>query len=729
MTEWLKWAKENREAILLLEAAGLLHDLGKLSDGFLHSQAKDQGLDYEYKLLANPNVIYPAATPVGDAATDAVAEWQTAASDPNVGAPFKDRQDLTNLLQTIVLTAWDGQSYSLAELMALTMPRHLASSWLALLGKNMQPALLIAKLHGVAHYEKEEAPEDNKQLHAKMHAATPFGSESPIAVGALTGALQALPLDRLSEVVTDLRQDWLQKMQGLVKRGIADTRRPTNEVSLWDWGYTVASLTKAAAAWIYKNGWPADLNDLTWRTLCVNLNTVDLYARTDKISDLLGLRATLDQSFKQVQTLLEVEIPVANLFYQDETGLYFLYPDFPIDQELRDAIQKAFPPDLWPQVHLGKPVSAGQLDGKSPGYDPDALKELVAEPRRQALARRATPVLRDDNLYTWKDEWTEGRPSNAEICTVCGLRPVGYPRKGSSADAVLRLEPWATQDKAERRNICRVCLDRRGRRAESWASEGLAGTIWTDEVADDHGRLALIAGRLDLDGWLDGNLLATIPVTRKRPKNPSPARLYRIAETTWAFWQQVIANTIPETIDQRPYRLALHPADNDLPALRSQLDPFHAYELEVDGLSLGVLWDEPNARFLSAENLAYFVRRWGRSAEELQGHLAGRKLVVLEPSAYGHASQELANPLISNVVQLEGYEPAIPLISEPEVFMSLVPADKALKLVQEIRHRYKGEFGRVRDRLPIYLGLVFFLRRTPIRARRVGVGGVGGHWS
>ncbi|NJL55746.1 hypothetical protein HC928_11530 [bacterium] len=56
-------------------------------------------------------------------------------------------------------------------------------------------------------------------------------------------------------------------MMKLMKRGLADNRRPHNEVSLWDWGYSVATLTKAATNYIFKNskdGWQLNLRELSF---------------------------------------------------------------------------------------------------------------------------------------------------------------------------------------------------------------------------------------------------------------------------------------------------------------------------------------------------------------------------------------------------------------------------------------------------------------------------------
>jgi len=712
---------EQRCTILLLEALGLIHDLGKLSDSFLLSQEPSATLSYNHDLLADPRciAIYKNFTDVSSSrATSQVQEWLYEAA--NIRCAFGERADLTTILDKVQFTDWTGTAYTFAELTPLVAKPSLAwgqnavspSDWRQVLGKDMQPGLLIGALHGVAHIEKEGDPQQHKQPYSDVFRASPFGREERIETGTtteLTNALKALPLADIKQITSARRRDWLMKMQTEMRRGLADNRRPHNEVSLWDWGYTVATMTKAAAAYVYKNGWPANLADLPFRTLRININRLERYARSDKITDLLGVRQALDDAFEKVQELLEETYALGNCFYHDETGAYYLFADLGYNDNemaaLRQAIQAQFPPDLCPQVHWCEQVTAGELDN-----DKKLSRKLVAEPRQYALQEH--PVRADNNLYLFEGEWSKGRPDNAEICTVCGVRPVGYPREGTVPAIEQELAPWATQEKAAQRNICRVCLDRRGRRAQKWIEHGVHGTIWTDEVADDNGRLALLVGKLGLEGWLDGTLLDTVQVTSNATKTPSPARLYRIAETARAFWEGVRDNLTPASVGQRPFRLALYPPSNNL----SDLGAFHAYELDIDGIALSVVWDEPNGRFLTAENLSYFAQRWGKSLNALYTRLKGQEFDIREPSEYGRPGRSLLKVQIDRMETSEGYHPYIPLLAEPSVCMVLVPADKVLTLACAVKREYEEQMGKVRDRLPLYLGCVFAARRTPIRS-------------
>lgn len=62
------------------------------------------------------------------------------------------------------------------------------------------------------------------------------------------------------------------------------------------------------------------------------------------------------------------------------------------------------------------------------------------------------------------------------------------------------------------------------------------------------------------------------------------------------------------------------------------------------------------------------------------------------------------------------YVPVIPIIAEPRTFMALAPADQALAMLGQIKSKYEREMGKVRNRLPLHLSIVYFSRRTPLRA-------------
>jgi len=716
---------EQKRTILLMEALGLIHDLGKMSDLMLKSREPSSTVKYGYNLLSDPQdiSIYKNYTNI---ANDPITVFiqEILSTSTNQDCAFGERLDINDILKSIKFT-WINEKYSFAELMPLlaqtTLSLDKTADWNGVFGKSMQPGLLIGYLHGVSHVDKEGDPQGHEQPYSDVFRATPFGDEEQVGtdgVKELTIAFQNLPLNDLEKIITPQRSEWLEQMKALMKRGLADNRRPYNEVSLWDWGYSVATFAKSATNYIFKNGWPLDVRKLPFRTLRINLDILEYYTHSDKISDLLGIKQVIDDAFKKVQTLVEETYALGNQIYRDETGDYYLLPDIfnEIEQiEIRQEIQALFPIDLCPRVYFSNAITTNEI------HDVDTKKsqnphKLIAEIRTQALAEKA--VDSNNNLYLFEKEWQNGlSTTNSEICTVCGIRPIGYPRHSLQSEIKEKLSPWAKEKKAKDRNICRICLDRRGRRSEQWLNRDLDHTIWTDEIADDQGHLALFIGKLGLEGWLDGKLLSTIKVTNNLTKHPSAARLYRIAETASAFWQKVTDELMHNAVGKRPFRLEIYPNSDDL----LELGDYHAYDLDVDGIILSLVWDKPNSRFLTTDNLNYFSQKVLDKIDDdlvknLRLKLEGKVFKIFESSSFLKSTQEKTEITVKKVELADSYLPAISLLTEPSLCLMLIPADKALKLAHQVKEEYEKQMVRVRDRLPLDIGLIFFKRSSPIRS-------------
>ncbi|MDC0834718.1 hypothetical protein POG22_17160 [Geitlerinema sp. CS-897] len=408
---------DQRRTILLMEALGLIHDLGKMSDRLLQSQDPKLGVEYGHNLLSDPRSI------------DIYAHFQNIDSDPsaefvtqilatanNQFCAFGERTDINNLLKRIEF-AWIGEQYSFAELMPLLTKTKLSvdgnADWNKILGKSMQPGLLIGYLHGIAHIDKEGDPEQHKQPYRSVFRATPFGYEDQIGtegVEELTQILHDLPLENIKEIASPNRSKWLNQMMALMKRGLADNRRPHNEISLWDWGYSVATLAKAATNYIFKNRWPSNLRNLPFRTLRVNLDILESYKKSNNIGDLLGVKQVIDNSFREVQKCLEETFALGNQLYQDETGAYYLLPDIfnaSEQTELQQEIQFLFPSDLKPKVHFSDSFTADNLHHVKAGNEHSSseienhVDKLVAEPRLEALKEKQTTA---NNIYLFNTE-------------------------------------------------------------------------------------------------------------------------------------------------------------------------------------------------------------------------------------------------------------------------------------------------------------------------------------
>jgi CRISPR-associated Csx11 family protein len=207
-------------------------------------------------------------------------------------------------------------------------------------------------------------------------------------------------------------------------------------------------------------------------------------------------------------------------------------------------------------------------------------------------------------------------------------------------------------------------------------------------------------------------------------KHPSFARLRRIWETAKNFWKEVEESLIPQIEDKNGYkrigRLSF--------TLRGEIDidPFHAYEAVINGREYDVVWS--GERFLIVDNLKYLGKIYGAKEgslenerellKEVEAKLRESKSVeIYEPSGYRSAREKKGENNIEDVAEISvSYLPFIPLLSEPQTFMALIPAELAFEVVQEIKRKYEAEFSKVRNRLPLTLGLIFFPRKTPLYA-------------
>ncbi len=216
-------------------------------------------------------------------------------------------------------------------------------------------------------------------------------------------------------------------------------------------------------------------------------------------------------------------------------------------------------------------------------------------------------------------------------------------------------------------------------------------------------------------------------------KPPSFSRIRRVWETTRGFWQDILPTDENGKINESEGGVAIGHAGLRL-AITGRLDrhpdpkkrdekskdtprPYHAYTLILGGTKLSVVWDPKNQRFITAHNLEYLAEPT-RLGYDVKGWFNGHKLQIEEPTGYGSQKKVWGTITIDKVDTIPDstYTPAIPILAEPRTFMALVPADKALDVVSAINEKYEREMGKVRNRLPLHLGVVFAPYKTPLRA-------------
>jgi hypothetical protein len=714
-----------RENILLAELGAFFHNLGKLSLAFhayqrcragkelaLSRTADDLQFEaFNYQAIAGLVAEHITAPWVTLTTQDwqrlesSAEDWLEKATNRLLPESFRQRLQQRNIQLPPPL---NDRNYAIGDFIEFQ-----AYKWYSPQASGQRIRVIFpggskaTELVDIAHdaasgTEKEGAISGlGLQYEQPLYRATVFGYETPIDEGEIELARENF----LSVASTLSRTPILQSARKRFALGVGDTRRTINDVSLWDLSASTASFYKAAVARVVlDNQWVAR-GSFEWRLLHIRFDGLSFLERAPTISDLIGRRAALQAALDDVQHLLEVTYPLGNEVYRDENGSAFVMPALDGDDtdgnRLRDLIESHIL-EAWKQSELGRELRP-QIHITKADQQAAILHEALA-----THPPAVSPF--QDSL----SDWWQGEA--ADVCTACGVRPQGW---GAPNDNQKR--------KAQDRNVCYVCLERRGRRAQIWAQarhktdndrKPWERTIWLDEVASRNGRLALVVGKFDLTQWLNGDMVQTLLVVCDKanntyePKNPSFARLQRVWRTTQQFWQTVQDNDIPNVTGLNPqYRLAI--AVNNGAELSRELGDYHAYEAEINGRRLSVVWDSQDRLLLTADNLL----TWTTEGTESLINQLPEEMPLLEPGGYGQRRSGLQPAKIdkqrSEVFSVP-YAPTIALLTEPNAFMALVPATSALPAATRIAQRYELEMSKVHNRLPLFLGLVFLDRRQPL---------------
>jgi len=283
MTIDLNVLADNRDALLLAEALGWLHDYRKCSEEHLQTQA-------------------PGSK------TQALPRSELSKQQPN----------LQNI--SLVLPTLQSSSRTITSLLD-------DKTW-------SQDTLgqLLSRCHNTAHFDKQE-PVGGEQNYPGAQISSAFGFEKPVGQN-LTINLWNLPWNDLGALGSN-RDNVRGKVSALFSQTVADIRRPINEVDLWSWGLLVGALYKSALAGALL-GYQSQASDLRWRLLGIRVNGLDYLSGAARIPDLLARQELLTNGLDRVRDLLEVTYPLGSEVYRDENGSVFVVPNIANLLEITD---------------------------------------------------------------------------------------------------------------------------------------------------------------------------------------------------------------------------------------------------------------------------------------------------------------------------------------------------------------------------------------------------------
>lgn len=656
-------------------------------------------------------------------------------------------------------------------------------------------------------YDKQ----DINQTYKQVHLSSAFGYEAEsINKNALSNRryqLYRFLEDELTALKKSLNQNspcspdkWWEWRMSFIKRlnedfstTVGDTRRPINDVALWDQTAATVAFFKVELAEVLLTVWkdPFDKNNkFIYRLLRVAFDGLNFIAQSSRIGDVLARKQLIEDAFNEVKYLIEVEYPLGFEVYRDINCIVFLVPDISNLLDCQDGQNKTLRQRI--EERFDTIFKGGEVILYIPPISKGSRNVFFVGKKLKEEVKPLSPT-----LSFLKESWKVA----ADKCSICQVRPQGH---GAELIDAYKNNANYYKDKAQKRKMCCICMERLQGRSEDWA-KNLHKTIWIDEVADINGRVALIAGKFDLKHWLNGELISTfrnpkdncgttfgeidkefnanqnknlkdlpnfmkiveenvvknldpptigglnnfliqdedlgenefssIPPNDKLAlavwrKPPSFARLRRIWENTEDFWKNSVENKLKEKdiVGIVSPRLVIT-GDVDNP---ENFGDYHAYDVELKkGVETSFVYDKERGRFINVYNLRYLAKRLGLQGDkkELTNEEAAQKIkdyIEVERKGSLDLYEDLAQsgkPIKAATIRQckvtidpHNYLPAIPILADPEQFMALVPAEKALKVANRIRTEYEVQFSKVKNRLPLHLNIVFFNRKQPLYA-------------
>ncbi|MGQ4875971.1 MAG: CRISPR-associated protein Csx11 [Promethearchaeia archaeon] len=562
---------------------------------------------------------------------------------------------------------------------------------------------------------------------------------------------------------------------------IGETRRPINEISLLDYAHLIASLTKSNLVKMILTGkWYNPLDKKirpNWRILCINIDIIGLISRGIKIGDIFGNKREIESILNIIKFKLEFVYPIGNELYRDSTGIYFSCPDLN-DKELEDfknkikkIIRKLNFTDFNFHIEVSKPsrsitiisemIDNGQkeiyyhykyniqkfLKHKDKIKD-DEIKDICSICRirlkkssdtrcdkcNSRYENRVKTWLENPKNTIWMDEIAD---HNGRVALLLGMFDLKNWLSGDFLNTFLSrtFSSWRENNESVctklniesiddlRREFNNLIIDE-NRELDSNQIKLLKSLISVREIKnfkdDIYYPLIERDSSINIEKLKSSEDKAKAIVRLLFRKHPSPARLYRIWNSTYKFIKNEIfenilknikfkTNFFKESIRRKRilFKLKLETSLNEKLENSTLL-------LEVNSLVLNIFCiDVKNQKFISIENLEYAFQNFGKEFNEILENFKNKTCKLKLDN------KEIVNGIIIQCHIIEDekfndYYPWLKIYDFPDRFMMLVPASKSINIMKKIIKKYDIYFSKVKDRLPLHLGIVFFPRKMPL---------------
>ncbi|MHA1197025.1 MAG: CRISPR-associated protein Csx11 [Promethearchaeota archaeon] len=749
----LKNLKNKRDGILLTEIGAYLHLIGRFCKEFIETYSEPKKIDYDYKKICENNIFFENSE-LRNLFTDNI--WGTKLSLENLGISNDSKEKyVINLCDFI--------------------NEHIRYSKKALKYKSF--CKILTDAHGiVSGIDKALAggTKNNHQRIPNIFRSTAFGYETKILLyESYKNNFENLKIKFLKELKILLkkiknnqsfpnqinREIYCQFKKIIFKYyplTIGETRRPINEISLLDYAHLIASLTKSFLVKMILYGkWYDPLNKEVrpnWRILCINIDIIGLISRGIKIGDIFGYKREIESILNEIKFKLEFVYPIGNELYRDSTGIYFSFPDLngellkKVKEEIEEIVEELNFTDFNFHIKISEPSRSMTV-----------LSEIIDNGQKEIQYHHKY------NIQRFLKHINEDKDNEIkDICPICRIRLKKISNtKCSKCNRRYekRLQTWL--ENPENTIWLDEIADHNGRVAlilgmfdlKNWLSGDLLNTFVSQKFSSWKEKNESICKKLNIESIddlrrefnnliinenreLDSNQIKLLrsfigvidiknfkedfyfPLIERESsidiekldssedkakdlvrllfrKHPSPARLYRIWNSTYEFIENEIFEKIIKNFNFKStfFKESIR---------RKRSLVLNIYCINVK-----------NQEFISIENLEYpfqnFDKKFNKILENFKNKNCKLKL----------DNEEIANGIIiqCHIVKDEkfnDYYPWLKIYDFPDLFMMLVPASKSINIMKKIIEKYDIYFSKVKDRLPLHLGIVFFPRKMPL---------------
>ncbi len=579
-----------------------------------------------------------------------------------------------------------------------------------------------------------------------------------------TDIMKYLP-DYLEHFRAAQRKGILDAIKEAFEQGLSDTTRPQNDTTLWEHCYSVATITKAIAAHYLLNDKKEPMDDFAkvrFGILGIGWDGVSFLSAGEKIGDILGRKKLIDNVKVCLKELIEYDYCLGNSIYEDDDGIYFLIPSN-IAAEDVDALKAEIGSqaalitggELQPHIHYSqetkslthivktighvKAASAFRFEGTGshitfnegktlcpicrlrPAKTKDTKVCKECADRREKFDHESgeTPFIQEIRDKKTKraalivarfglDEWLNGRM----IRTLFVTEANGI--KNEIKNLAVTVEQFKTEEADHKDffndheteygafNYARIkadidCLfngtdDDRATNIQFLYSRRI---VWDDQ---NKGWRLSVDNAAKRRNWQDALAQAASEIpgidiyNMLCAKTPTPSTVLDVWETTREFLKTLPDQVIKEHLGkQKRLRLKIAPAQY-LPG---------ALKAESRGKKFDLIFIKTD------NNKSEHIEIIGDGASGIDW-IGANKIIITDKE-----HEETPLTVLDSEPGTE-YLPFRTITASPNLFMAIVPSDKAVEITREIYRKYTCQFGKVMGRLPFSVGNIFFKERMPM---------------